>query len=166
MASIQARVPGASVTTAPATRPNQSKPLTALATSSAVASSHWPVSRPRPRGDDAALDHHDRHAVEERLDAVLAHGGVDAAAVDARAGGAWTCGVAAASLTVRTDSSADTSDWPKRARAVEAAAAERPATRRPSVEARAEATITASRTAPASQVPAMSGGQRRDERAR
>ena len=39
MAFIQARVPGASVTTAPATRPNQSKPLTALATSSAVASS-------------------------------------------------------------------------------------------------------------------------------
>ena len=38
---IQARVPGASVTTEPATRPNQSKPATALPTSSAVA-------RPQP----------------------------------------------------------------------------------------------------------------------
>ena len=33
----QARVPGASVTTIPATRPNQSKPPTALATSRAIA---------------------------------------------------------------------------------------------------------------------------------
>ena len=87
MASIQARVPGASVTTAPATRPNQSNPLTALATSRAVASSQLAGEQARPGGDDAALDHHDRHAVEQRLDAVLAHGGVDAAAVDRRGGG-------------------------------------------------------------------------------
>jgi len=39
---IQARVPGASVITLPATRPNQSNPVTAPATSSAVASPHWP----------------------------------------------------------------------------------------------------------------------------
>jgi len=69
---------------------------------------------------------------------------------------AWTWGVAAASLTVRTDSRADTSDWPNRAREVEAAAAERPATRRPIVEASADATMTVIRTAPASQVPAIS----------
>ena len=155
MAFIQARVPGASVTTEPATRPNQSKPLTALATSSAVASSHWPVSSPPHAATTPHWTMTTGTPVEERLDAVLAHGGVHAAAVDARAGAAWTCGVAAASLTVRTDSSAETSDWPNRARAVDAAAAERPATRRPRVEARADATMTASRTAPASQVRAM-----------
>ena len=56
---------------------------------------------------------------------------------------------------MRTDSSADTSDCPNLARAVDAAAAERPATRRPRVEARADATMTASRTAPASHVRAI-----------
>ena len=62
--------------------------------------------------------------------------------------------MAAASLTVRTDSSAETSERPKRARAADEAAAERPATRRPSEEASAEVTITASSTAPASRLRA------------
>ena len=66
----------------PATRPNQSKPLTAPATSSAVASPQPPATQHRPGGDHAALHHHDRDAVEQRLDPVLAHGGVDAAGVD------------------------------------------------------------------------------------
>ena len=38
--------------------------------------------QPAPRGDDAALDHDDGHALEEGLHAVLAHGGVHAATVD------------------------------------------------------------------------------------
>ena len=50
---------------------------------------------------------------------------------------------------MRTDSSAETSERPKRARAAEAAAAERPATGRPSVDASAETAMTASSTAPA-----------------
>ena len=51
VACIQARVPGASVMTEPATRPNQSKPLTAPATSSAVARPQPPreVAPPRRR---------------------------------------------------------------------------------------------------------------------
>ena len=36
-----------------------------------------------PRGDDAELHHDDGHAVEQRLHAVLADGGVDPSAVDA-----------------------------------------------------------------------------------
>ena len=40
-----------------------------------------------PRGDDAALHHHDRDAVEHGLHAVLEHRRLDAAAVDPRAGG-------------------------------------------------------------------------------
>jgi hypothetical protein len=45
VARIHALVPGASVTTEPATRPNQSNPLTALATSSAVARPHPPPTK-------------------------------------------------------------------------------------------------------------------------
>ena len=43
VASFQARVPGASVITAPATRPNQSKPLTAVVTSRAIGSPQPPA---------------------------------------------------------------------------------------------------------------------------
>ena len=64
--------------------------------------------------------------------------------------------MAAASLIVRAESSAETRARPNLARAADDAAAERPAMGRPSVEASAEATITASSTAPAIQVPASS----------
>ena len=58
--------------TAPATRPNQSNPATAVLTSSAVDRSQPAEQQDEPRRDDAALHQHDRHAVEHRLDAVLA----------------------------------------------------------------------------------------------
>ena len=82
VAFIQARVPGASVTTVPATRPNQSNPLTALATSSAVASSHRPLSSPPHAATTPHWTMTIGHAVEQGLHPVLAHGGVHAAAVD------------------------------------------------------------------------------------
>ena len=122
--------------TEPATRPNQSKPLTAPATSSAVARPQPPVTRIAQAGDDAALHHHDRDAVEQRLDAVLADRGVDAAAVDL-AQMAWTSGVAAASFTVRTESSAETSD------AAEAGPGGRRRGRGPAGHAASEATTRA-----------------------
>ena len=65
---------------------------------------------------------------------------------------------------MRTDSSAETSERPKPARAVEEAEADRPATRRPNDDATAELTITASRTDPASQDRAMSSGTRHRQR--
>jgi hypothetical protein len=58
--------------------------------------------------------------------------------------------VAADSLTVRADSSADTSERPNCARAVDEATAERPAAGDPAADAAAASTITASSTAPAS----------------
>ncbi len=82
-----------------------------------------------------------------------------------RAGGACTLGVEAASLTVRTESSAETSERPNRARAAADADAERPATRRPSEEASAEATMTASSTPPASRLCADQRGDRGDREA-
>ena len=154
VAFIQARVPGASVTTVPATRPNQSNPLTALATSSAVASSHRPVSSP----PQAATTPHWTMTTGTPSSRACTRCSRTAASTRPPSTSRrcwWSCGVAAASLTVRIDSSVDTSDCPKLARAVDAAAAERPATRRPRVEARADATMTASRTAPASHVPAI-----------
>ena len=36
----------------------------------------------QPAGDHAALDQHDRYPVEDRLDSVLEHGGVDPSAID------------------------------------------------------------------------------------
>ena len=79
---IQARVPGASVMTEPATRPNQSNPLTAPATSSAVASPQPPASRTAHAATTPHCTITIGHAVEQRLHPVLADGGVDAAAVD------------------------------------------------------------------------------------
>jgi hypothetical protein len=49
VSAAHARVPGASVMTAPATRPNQSKPLTAVVTSSAVDRSQPSSRRPASR---------------------------------------------------------------------------------------------------------------------
>src|SRR3954468_1347633 len=79
----QARVPGASVTTIPATRPNQSNPATALATRRATARLQPPQKEiahaqgaarapPPPkvkrRGPHAPALHHPKgNAVEERL---------------------------------------------------------------------------------------------------
>ena len=68
-------------------------------------------------------------------------------------------------MTVRTESSAETSERPNRARAADDAAADRPATRRPSDEASAEATITASSTPPASRLCATQRGDRDDDQA-
>ena len=147
VASIQARMPGASVTTAPATRPNQSKPLTALATSSAVASSHRPSSRPTQAATTPQLHHHDGHAVEQRLHPVLADGRLDPAASTWRRC-SCTAGRRGGELDGAHRLEGDTSERPKPARAVDEAAADRPATRRPNDDATAEATMTASSTAP------------------
>ncbi len=152
VASIQARVPGASVTTAPATRPNQSNPLTALATSSAVASSQWPVSRPV----QAATTPHWTITTGTPSSSDCTRCSRTAASTRPASTSRrcrWRCGVAAASLTVRIDSSVETSAWPKPARAADAAAADRPATRRPSEEASADAVITASRIAAGEPAP-------------
>ena len=135
MACCHARVPGASVMTAPATRPNQSKPVDRTGDQQRGRQPPAAGEVDRPGRDDTALHHHDGDAVEQRLDPVLADRRVDAAAVDVAAGGRARSASTRRSLTVRTDSSAETSDRPNRARAVADAAAERPATRRPRVEA-------------------------------
>ena len=114
------------------------------------------AEQPAPRRDDAALDHHDRHAVEQRLHAVLAHGGVDAAAVDLAQVGVDLRG--RRGELDRADrlegghqrlAEAGPARWTRRP----------PSDRRPGGRASRRAprpTITASRIAPASQVPAMS----------
>ena len=100
--------------------------------------------------DDADLHHHDRDAVEQRLDAVLADRGLDAAAVDLAqvpvdvGGGRGE--LDRADRVERGDQGA-AERAPGRPTT---AAAERPATRRPSDEATAEVTITPSSTPPAS----------------
>ena len=152
----QARVPGASVTTDPG---DPAEPVEAAdRVGHEQGGREAPAAREvdRPGRHDAAL-HHDRRARRR------GRPGPGAPSPPRRRGPqstwrrwAWTSGTAAASLTVRAESSAETRARPNRARAADEAAADRPATGRPSVEASAEATITASSTAPATQVPASS----------
>ena len=135
VARIHARVPGASVITEPATRPNQSKPLTAPATISAVARPQPPATSTAHADDDAApapsRSGRRRACACTRCSRTAASTRPPSTSRRWR----WTSGVAAASLTVRTESSDETSDRPKRARAADDAAAERPATWRPNDEA-------------------------------
>ena len=151
VACIQARVPGASVMTEPATRPNQSKPLTAPATSRAVASPQPPPTSTA----QAVTTPHCTITIGTPSSSAWTRCSRTAASTRPPSTSrrcACTLGVEAASFTVRTESSAETSERPNRARAAADAAADRPATRRPSDEASAEATMTASRTPPASRL--------------
>ena len=70
------------MTTDPATRPNQSNPLTGVGDQEGGGQAPVAGQQAGPGSHDAALDHHDRHAVEQGLHPVLANGGVDASAVD------------------------------------------------------------------------------------
>ena len=116
----------------------------------------------RPRGDDAALHHHDRDAVEHRLHPVLPDRGVDAAAVDvaqvrvhARGGGGELDG--AHRVQRRDQRAAEPAPGPP--------TRPPPTGRRPggpSDEASAEATITASSTPPASRLCATQRGDAGD----
>ena len=83
VAFIQARVPGASVTTDAG---DAAEPVEAAdRVGDQQRGGQAPVAgqQAAPGGDDAELDHDDRHAVEQRLDAVLADRCVDPPAVDA-----------------------------------------------------------------------------------
>ena len=136
VATCQDRVPGASVTTAPATTPNQAKPFTALATSSVgrqvpPAREEEPPRRRRRRRCSVTIG----TRVEHRLHPVLEDRGPHAAGVDLAAGARARAGVRAASLTVRAESSAETSARPNRARAADDRVAERPAIGRPIADA-------------------------------
>ena len=104
--------------TAPATRPNQSKPATAVVTSRAVDRSQPPSSSTSQPATTPHCTSTMRHAVEHGLHPVLADGRPTRPPSTARRW-RWTAGVAAASLTVRADSSADTSERPNCARAVD-----------------------------------------------
>ena len=164
MACIQMRVPGASVITEPATRPNQSKPLTAPATSSAVARPHTPATS----SAHAATTPHWTITIGTPSSIACTRCSRTAASTrPPSTSRRWACtsGVAAASLTVRTESSAETSDRPKRARAADDAAAERPATVRPSEDASADDDHHREQDAAGEEALGDDRGQRRDREA-
>ena len=98
---------------------------------------------------DAGLDHDDRDAVEDRLDAVLAHRGVDPAVVDlaqvACTDGRGRGQLDRARRLERRDQRAPEAGPGGRRRGRRA-----PGDRRPSADAAAETTMTASSTPPAS----------------
>ena len=156
--------PGASVMTEPATRPNQSKPLTALATSSAVASPQPPATSTA----QAATTPHCTITIGTPSSSACTRCSRTAASTrPPSTWRRWACTLGrrgreldGAHRVQRRDQRAAEPGPRRRGRRGGAAG-----DRRPRVEASAEATITASRTPPASRLWAATRGHRDDHQA-